>query len=211
MIRLKVDSDDPDAALVDRGAAVIRSAGIIALPTDTLYGLAADPFNPVAVRRIFEVKSREQGRALPLVAADADQIARWLAPLSPTVERLAARFWPGPLTLLVPAPSALAADVAGGTGRVGVRVPAHAVARALCRAAGVVLTATSANISGEPPTEDPERVALSLGDRIELLLDAGPTPGGRPSTIADVSSGEPRLVRAGAIAWDEILACVERR
>ena len=100
--------------------------------------------------------------------------------------------------------------MSAGTGRVGVRVPAHAVARALCAAAGTLLTATSANVSGQPPTDDPDAVAASLGDVIDILLDAGATPGGAPSTIVDVSDvagGELQLIRPGALAWDEVRAC----
>ena len=131
--------------------------GLVALPTDTLYGLAADPFSAAAVARVFAVKGRAAERALPLIAADAAQVAAHLGRLPAAGQRLAERFWPGPLTLLMPAPRALARDVTGGTGRVGVRVPADAVARAICAEAGRPITATSANISGEPATADPDR------------------------------------------------------
>jgi L-threonylcarbamoyladenylate synthase len=110
------------------------------------------------------------------------------------------------LTLLIAAPRALAADISGGTLRVGVRVAAHAVAQGLCRAANSVLTATSANVSGQPAADSADAVAESLSERIDLLLDAGRTPGGPPSTIVDVTGSEPRLVRAGAISWEEIQA-----
>ena len=114
------------------------------------------------------------------------------------------RFWPGPLTLIVPASSAIAADVTGGTGRVGVRVPDSLVARAICRAAGRPITATSANRSGQPATADPGEVERELGADVDLLIDAGMTPGGAPSTIVDVCGDQPVLVRAGAIPWDDI-------
>ena len=123
---------------------------------------------------------------------------------------LAETFWPGPLTLLIRAPAALPEEVTGGTGRVGVRVPAHGVARGLCRACHRPLTATSANLSGEPPSADPDEVARTLGARIDLLLDDGRAPGGQPSTIVDVTGSAPRLVRAGALAWDQVQACVSR-
>jgi L-threonylcarbamoyladenylate synthase len=121
-------------------------------------------------------------------------------------ERMAERFWPGPLTLLVPAPPSLARDVAGGTGKVGVRVPANDVARAICAAAGRPITATSANISGDQATADPDDVERTLGHHIDLLIDTGLTPGGAPSTIVDVTGAEPVLIRAGAIHWQDILA-----
>jgi L-threonylcarbamoyladenylate synthase len=113
------------------------------MPTDTLYGLAVDPRQADAVARVFSVKGRGAERALPLIAADTAQVIAHIGDLPPLAERLAARFWPGPLTLLLAAPAALAADVNGGTGRIGVRVPAHDVARALCRACATLLTATA--------------------------------------------------------------------
>jgi L-threonylcarbamoyladenylate synthase len=219
VIRLRVHAVDPDPALVSRAAASIAAGGIVALPTDTLYGLAADPFNADAVHRLFALKGRATGQALPLIAFDSTQITRQLGPLGHMAQRLADRFWPGPLTLLVSVPRGtplpgvprpLAEAVSAGTGRVGVRVPAHAVARALCAAAGTLLTATSANVSGQPPTDDPDAVAAAIGGAIDILLDAGTTPGGPPSTIIDVpdvAGGELRLIRPGALGWDEVRAC----
>jgi len=187
---------------------VIRDGGVVAVPTDTLYGLAADPFSASAVRRVFEAKRRPGAQPLPLVAADAAQVSSQLGTLSEDAARLAERFWPGPLTLLVTAPQSLAPEVTAGTARVGVRVPAHRVTRALCRASGRVLTATSANISGEPATDDPDVVERSLHGSIDVLLDSGRTTGGAPSTIVDVTGREVRLVRAGAVSWEEVRACV---
>jgi L-threonylcarbamoyladenylate synthase len=185
---------------------VLRAGGIAAIPTDTLYGLAADPFNAAAVSRLFTIKDRDHGKAIPLVAADIEQVRNRFGPLPPLAERLATRLWPGPLTLVLHAPPAVANEVTGGSGTVGVRVPAHDVTRALCEAAGAPLTATSANISGRPATADPAVVASELGARIDLLVDAGVTAGGPPSTIVDVTGSEVRLIRAGAIAWHAVLA-----
>jgi L-threonylcarbamoyladenylate synthase len=220
MIRVRVDATAPDPAVLESAAATIRAGGLIVLPTDTLYGLAADPFDDEAVRRIFTVKGRRPGQALPLVAADTDQVVSAIGPLPPAGQQLAERFWPGPLTLLLAAPATMVVDVTGGTGRVGVRVPNHAVARGLCRACGHPLTATSANVSGQPASEDPDRVVESLGVRetqIAVLLDAGKTAGGPPSTIVDVTEDPTdasvrgvRLVRAGAISWEDIQACLRQ-
>ena len=201
-----VDPEAPQRDALQEAAKWIRTGGLVALQTDTLYGLAADPFRADAVARVFTVKGRPEGHALPLIAADADQIAARLSPLSPVAERLAAKFWPGPLTLLIPAPAALARDVTGGTGRVAVRVPAHDIARAICRAADRPITATSANRSGQPATADPAEVERALGEDIDLLIDTGPTRGGAPSTIVDVTGATPRLVRAGAVSWEDIQA-----
>jgi L-threonylcarbamoyladenylate synthase len=206
MRRVFVDPEAPQRDALQEAAKWIRMGGLVALPTDTLYGLAADPFRADAVARVFAVKGRAEDRALPLIAADVDQIVERLSPLSQIAEQLAAKFWPGPLTLLVPAPAALARDVTGGTGRVAVRVPAHDIARAICRAADRPITATSANRSGQPATADPAEVERALGDDIDLLIDAGPTRGGAPSTIVDVTGATPRLVRAGAVSWEDIQA-----
>ncbi|MGE5245613.1 MAG: L-threonylcarbamoyladenylate synthase [Betaproteobacteria bacterium] len=208
MRRVAIDSRSPAPAAIEEAAAAVLAGEVVAMPTDTLYGLAADPFSRQAVARVFAVKDRARERALPLVASDAGQVVDRLGVLPPLARRLADRFWPGPLTLLLPAPPALAPEVAGGTGRIGVRVPDHAVARALCRAAGRPLTATSANVSGAPPSADPDEVARAVGDRIALLLDAGRTRGGPPSTIVDATGARPVLIRAGAISWDEVQACV---
>ena len=204
MRRVFVDPDAPQRDAIEEAAKWILAGGLVALPTDTLYGLAADPFSTAAVARVFAAKGRAAERALPLIAADAAQVATHLGRLSATAELLAARFWPGPLTLILAAPRGLAADVTGGLGTVGVRVPDHGVARAICAACERPVTATSANVSGEPASSDPAEVERTLGDRIDLLIDAGPTPGGAASTIVDATGAEPRLVRAGAIPWEEI-------
>lgn len=208
MERLVIDPLRPDLSLVARAAAVIRAGGLVAFPTDTLYGLAADPFSASAVRRVFDAKGRPADRSVPLVAADAAQVASQIGPQTSTARRLADRFWPGPLTILMRAPGGMAADVSSGTGKVGVRVPAHAVARELCRSAESVLVATSANPSGSAATTNPDEVAASIGASIDMLIDSGPTPGGQPSTIVDATGDEVQLVRAGAIPWEVIDTCL---
>lgn len=231
MLRIAVDRADPPADAVRRAAAVIARGGIVAFPTDTLYGLAVDPFSLPAVERLFAVKGRTAGQAVALVAADIEQVEAWLGPLSRAARRLARRFWPGPLTILVDTrleplrhgcsrhgrshddgsaqarAGCLVPGIAAADGTVGIRVPDHAVARALCRAVGRPLTATSANLSGEPASADPDTVGRALGARIDLLLDAGPTSGGAASTIVAAVGDELRLVRPGAVDWDTIQRC----
>jgi len=204
MRRVFVDPEFPQRDAIQEAGKWISNGGIVAVPTDTLYGLAVDPFSGAAVARLFAVKGRAAERAVPLIAADGAQAAEYLGRLTTIGQKLADKFWPGPLTLLVAAPRALAHDVTGGTGKVGIRVPADAVARAICAEAGSPVTATSANVSGEPATADPDRVEQTLGDRIDLLIDAGMTRGGAASTIVDVTGAAPVLVRAGALSWDEI-------
>ena len=204
MRRVWVDPAAPQRDAIEEAAKWILAGRVVAIPTDTLYGLAVDPFDAAAVDALFAAKDRPVERAVPLIASDRAQVETWIGSLSPMAARLAERGWPGPLTLVVPAPRALAAGITGGSGTVGVRVPQHDVARAIARSAGRPITATSANVSGEPATDDPDRVERTLGDRIEMLIDVGRTAGGPPSTIVDVTGEAPRLVRAGAVAWDEI-------
>jgi len=211
MLRITVTAVAPDHESIGRAASVVRAGGVAAIPTDTLYGLAANPFDVAAINKLFTIKRRDLEKAIPLVAADMAQVEASLGVLPTLGARLARAFWPGPLTLVVRAPETLAVEVTGGTGTVGVRVPACEVTRALCAAARLPLTATSANISGEPPTNLPETVAASLGACLDVLIDSGPTAGGPPSTIVDVTGPEPRLIRAGAITWDAVLAAATEK
>jgi L-threonylcarbamoyladenylate synthase len=203
MIRLRIDSSQPDPAILAEAAAVIRAGGIVAYPTDTLYGLAVDPWSSQALERLFLAKGRPADRAVPLVAS-GESGADAAGPFTPRARALAGRFWPGPLTLLVPAEACLAPAVHGGTRLVGVRVPDSVVARALAAHAGGLITATSANRSGAPASANPEDL-LSLGHDVDMLLDAGFAPGGAPSTIVDATAEPPRLVRAGAVPWERVL------
>lgn len=205
MIRVRVDPsaigpDDMTAAV-----AALRRGGVVAFPTETFYGLAADPRSPAAIRRIFSLKQRPADQPLPLIAADAEQVAEHVGALTPLGARLASRGWPGALTLIIPASPRLCGDVHLSTGKVAVRVPADEIARRLARQAGHPITSTSANISGEAPPSTPEDVVRVFGDRVDVLIDAGPTPGGLPSTIVDATGDSPVLVRAGVVAWDRVL------
>jgi L-threonylcarbamoyladenylate synthase len=210
MKRIVVDPVRPDPTALAHAAATLREGGVVAIPTDTLYGLAADPWNSAAVAKVFTIKGRPDDRALPLVAADVDQVEQWLGEMNPMARRLAHRFWPGPLTLVMRAPVALAAGVTAGGTTVGVRVPSHAVTRALCVAFERPVTATSANISGQVATDDPEKVAKTFASGLDLLLDSGTTPGGPASTIVDLAHGEMRLIREGAVSWEDVKACTQR-
>jgi L-threonylcarbamoyladenylate synthase len=204
VIRLRVDPLAPDPAAIAAAVEVLRRDGVVAYPTDTLYGLAVDPRRSAAVARLFEVKARDRANAVALIAGDVLQAqqAGWF---NGHELALARSFWPGPLTIVVPAAPALAKGVSGDLGTVGVRVPAHAVARALADAFGWCITATSANLSGRPAAMTADEAAAALGDRIDALVDAGPAPGGPPSTIVEFSEGRPVLRRSGAIAWDRVL------
>lgn len=186
---------------------VLRAGGVVAFPTDTLYGLAADPRREDAVARVFSLKGRDAAAAMPLIAADLDQ-ALLAADLGPDARRLAEAFWPGPLSIAVPPRASISRRVLGGEETLAIRVPAHAVARALAAAFGFCITATSANRSGCPPASSADAVAAAL-PQLDLLLDAGPAPGGPPSTIVAFDRGRPVLRRDGAVAWDRVLKSLQ--
>jgi L-threonylcarbamoyladenylate synthase len=182
---------------------------VVIFPTDTVYALAVDPYNASAVSRLFEIKRRDRGKPIPLIASDMHQVEELFVIQSAT-QKLASVFWPGPLTLLVDAPPALHPRVDGGTGKVGVRVPNHPIARELARRLGRPITATSANISGETPLSDPTDIETHLSDCVDLILDVGPLSCPTVSTIVDASTSPPRLVRSGVIPFDLVLAALER-
>lgn len=184
-------------------ARAIAEGLVVAFPTDTLYGLAVDPRSSGALARLFALKGRGAERAVALVAADLAQV-RQVAEIDEVAVCLADAFWPGPLTLVLPARRALSPSVLNDRGAVGVRVPDHAVARSLARLCGHPVTATSANLTGEPASADPEEVARRLPG-LDVLVDAGRAPGGPPSTVVELRDGRPILVRAGAVAWERVL------
>jgi L-threonylcarbamoyladenylate synthase len=208
VIRLAVDSIEPDAQRIAEAADVLRRGGIVAYPTDTLYGLAVDPRSDAAVDRVFAVKARDRSAAVALIAADVRQ-AHEAGTFGASELVLARAFWPGPLTIVVPAAPDLSKRLSGELNTVGVRVPAHAVARALAAAFGSCITATSANLSGAPPSMTADEVASAFGGRIDAVLDAGPAPGGPPSTIVEFADGRPVLRRSGAVAWDRVLESLQ--
>jgi L-threonylcarbamoyladenylate synthase len=209
MTLLTVDPAQPDAATLRIAADWLRQGGVVAYPTDTLYGLAVDPSSAAAVEALFDVKGRDARSALPLLAASVEQVRAACGALPPDAARLAAAFWPGPLSLILDAPALVAPAVHAGTGTVAVRVPAHPVARALAEAFGGLVTATSANLSGQPPSATAAGLDAIARDPRVMGLDGGAAPGGAPSTIVD-ARGELRLVRAGPIAWNRVLESLER-
>ena len=183
----------------------LRTGGVVAFPTDTFYGLAVDPWSPNAVRQLFDLKGRDADQALPLVAASAQQVETYCGALGTATARLAATFWPGPLSLVLDAPATLASEVHGGRRSIAIRVPAHTISRALCEAFGRPVTATSANRRGDPPARQAGDLTLLAGDSRVLIVNGGPSPGGKPSTIVDARGPGVTLVRDGAIAWARVL------
>ena len=207
VVRLRLDAANPSADL-GPAIAVLARGGLVAYATDTLYGLAVDPRNATAVARLFEAKGRPADVAVPLIAADRRQ-AESAGIFSSVERRLADTFWPGPLSLIVPARPPIVPGVASADGTVAIRVPAHPLARRLAAGLGYCITATSANVSGRSATAEPDRVLDSLADRIDMLVDSGAAPGGPPSTIVGIRNGAPVLVRAGAVPWERVLESLQ--
>jgi L-threonylcarbamoyladenylate synthase len=194
-------------AEMQRALEVLRHGGLVALPTDTVYGLGALAFDGKAVESIYTAKDRPIEKAIPILIADVDDLAKVTSsPLPQMAVKLAARFWPGPLTLVLPKLQTLP-EAVSATDTVAVRIPDHTVARALLHAAGP-MAVTSANISGKPSPSTAEDVLAQLGGRIELIIDGGQTPGGVPSTLVDCTGQEPRILREGPIAMEELLSAL---
>lgn len=206
---LRVDPRAPDPAVLAQALAILRQGDVVAVPTDTLYGLAADATNEAAVERVIALKRRPADLAIPVIAADVGQVERQVGVLTPLARRLITAFWPGPLALVIEAHPNLASALHRGSRRIAVRVPNQPVACELARMAGVPLTATSANLSGQAPAVDAAGVVAIFGAALRAVVDGGPAPGGPPSTIVDVSGPAPVLVRAGAVPWDRITAVVD--
>lgn len=202
-MRRFVNAQEPAQDVLGEAAGVIAAHGVVAFPTETFYGLAVSVFDARACERVFVLKGRPASKALPCIVSDVfdlEQVAREVPALA---LELSQRFWPGPLTLVLPARSGVAAAAESGT--IAVRVSSLPLARELAAAAGPV-TSTSANPAGAAPATTADEVELAMSD-VDLILDGGRTPGGLPSTIVAVSSGtaEPRLIREGAIPFREIV------
>ncbi|HUF38210.1 MAG TPA: L-threonylcarbamoyladenylate synthase [Anaerolineales bacterium] len=183
---------------------VLHHQGLVAFPTDTVYGLAAAVFDPAGLDRLFAVKGRNQTKAIAVLLAELTQLDRVARDLPDRAKKLAAAFWPGPLTLVVPRAPGVP-EVISVDGTIGVRIPDHDLARKLIGLTGP-LAVTSANLSGAENTRTAEEVLAQLDGRIDLLLDGGRTPGGLPSTVVDCRSGELKILREGPVSRDQIRA-----
>jgi len=206
-LMLRVSADAPDPAVIREAAELIRRGLVVAYPTDTLYGLAVDPRDAGAVKRLFELKGRPETSALTLIAADLAHV-RAAGEMTTAAERLAERWWPGPLTIVVRARAILAREMLAGGETVGIRIPDHAAAIALARDIGFPIAATSANRSGGAPASTAEAVVEALPD-VDAIVDAGPVRGGAPSTIVDASTTPVSLLRQGVVPWDKVLRSLQ--
>lgn len=202
---LKISTEKPEPSLVAYAAEQIKSGQVLGMPTDTFYGLAADPFNLRAVERVYEIKSRSRHKPLSLLIESEEQ-AEMLArePMPDEFFELARKFWPGPLTIIVPAASRLPLKVTANTGNVALRIPSANIPLAVIRAAGVPITATSANLSGASECTTATAVRDQLRDSINIIVDGGPSPRVVASTIVLLSEGSWRVLREGTIPRQEI-------
>jgi L-threonylcarbamoyladenylate synthase len=205
---LRVDPVIPEPAVLDEAASVLGRGGLVAFPTETVYGLGANALDPDAVARVFIAKGRPAGNPLIVHVATNDQAQELTRDWPEAAARLSARFWPGPLTLVLSRNTRVPDLVTAGGATVAIRIPAHPVALALLRAVPTPLAAPSANRSSYLSPTRPEHVLRSLDGRIDLLLDAGPTAGGVESTVLDVSTSPPRLLRPGLIGPAQIEAVI---
>jgi L-threonylcarbamoyladenylate synthase len=201
----------PTSQAVQRAVELLRRGGLLGLPTETVYGLAADAENELAVRRIFAVKGRPSTHPLIVHLGSAEAVSGWVAELPSEAEALAAAFWPGPLTLVLPRSRRASDVVTGGQGTVAVRVPAHPVALAVLRAFGGGLAAPSANRFGQVSPTRAAHVIADLGGEVDLVLDGGPCSVGVESTIVDLSGGAPTLLRPGGVALEAVEDILHRR
>ena len=197
-----VPAHSPDA--IKQALDVLRTGGLVAFPTDTVYGVGALAFNGKAVESIYIVKDRLIEKAIPVLIGEESDLEKVGMDIPDIAYKLATRFWPGPLTVLVPKKLTLPESVSA-TDTIGVRVPDHGVARALLRAAGP-MAVTSANISGQQSPSTAEEVFAQLSGRIELIIDGGKTPGGVPSTLVDCTGKEIKILRDGPIALEDLLS-----
>ena len=197
---LHVDPTDPHPAVIARAAACLRRGGLVAFPTETVYGLGVHALDRAAVLKLFAAKGRPANDPLIVHVAAIDDIASLVTEMPQSARDLAARFWPGPLTLVLRRSSAVPTEVTAGLDTVAIRIPSHPVARALIHAAHIPVAAPSANLFSRPSPTTADHVLADLKDRIDILLDAGPAPVGVESTVLDLSVAPPTVLRPGAVS-----------
>jgi len=207
-VRKSANTAPPDRSSLDEAIAALRTAELIVYPTETFYGLGADPFSSAALELLFAAKGRDAEKTVALIAADTDSALALAREVSPIARRLADMFWPGALTLVLPARADLPDAIVGIGGGVGVRVSPHPVARALAAGLGHPVTATSANRAGEPPARTLVEARIALGDKVKVFLEGGTLTAAAPSTVVAVEDDTWRLIRAGAISELQLAAAL---
>lgn len=200
----RVDPERPEADIIAAAAAAIKAGGVVIYPTETLYAMGGLPQRVETIERIAKIKGRSPDKPFPLIAASEEDVRRAVTVWPALAEKLARVFWPGPLTLLLPASPTLPQALHLGAWKIAVRVSPHPVAASLAKASGGLLIATSANVSGQPAVSDPDQLDPTLLPAIDGLLHGGRTSGQMPSTIIDITESGPHLIRSGAVPWSAI-------
>lgn len=201
---LRLDASEDAQAAVNTAAGVILSGGIVAYPTESFYGLAVDATNEEAIKRLFGIKRRDIDSPVLILIPSKEILGQYVADISSLAVRLMEDFWPGGLTIIFKAGHNISTLLTAGTGKIGVRLSSHPIATSLARAAGVPITGTSANISGEAACVDAEEVYNAFSEGIDLILDGGKTEGGKGSTILDITENPARILREGIVTKEAL-------
>ncbi|HEU18905.1 MAG TPA: threonylcarbamoyl-AMP synthase [Deltaproteobacteria bacterium] len=202
---IRISSTNPDPSALEHAAAIITRGGIIAYPTETFYGLGTDGENEASVEKLFAIKGRDFNKPIPLIISGRNHVTKLAAAVPESAERLMDRFWPGGLTLLFEALPYLSTRLTGGTGKIGIRLSSNVIATGLAVLLGGALTATSANLSGQEECVSADEVMDKLGSKINAIIDGGTTPGKKGSTIVDITTDPPIMIREGIILFSLIL------
>jgi L-threonylcarbamoyladenylate synthase len=198
---------EPSRSLCDQvnaAISIVKGGGVVAIPTDTLYGFAAPALDDAAVNRVFLLKGRPSGMALPLLVADAAEISKWAADIPDVAWTLVQRFWPGALTIVLKRSAIVPDSVCGGADTVGLRLPDCWIPQSICRALGEPITGTSANRTGQPGITTPGAVSDEFGNEVDMIVDGGEAAGGPPSTVLSLAGAELRILRQGAVSRRDI-------
>ncbi len=196
---IKINPENPEAERIDKAVAILKSGGVVAFPTETFYGLGADARNETAIEKIFGIKGRDFKNPILVVIGDPAHIGLFADEIPAQAQTLMRQFWPGPVTILFRASAAVSPKLTAGSGKIGIRLTSHPIARELSRKLGGPLTATSANLSGAPECSSAADVLSQLAGRIDGVVDGGLTPGGKGSTIVDATVSPVKFLREGVI------------
>lgn len=207
---LPIDPKAPDPAEINKAAKYIVEGGVIACPTETIYGLAADVFNKQAVKKIFDLKKRDYGLPISILVGNQNMLKELVTGIPERAEILMRRFWPGPLTILFEVNASFPKTLVTNTGKVGMRISSHPISAALVDRVGRPITTTSANLSGYPPSLNIRHVQKFFGNRLAAIIDGGEAEPSRGSTVVDVTDESMRIIREGSIAADEVIQCFQQ-
>jgi L-threonylcarbamoyladenylate synthase len=208
---LKIDPENPDRSIINAAVQILQEGGVIAYPTETFYGLGADGFNNNAIEKIFLIKGRHKKSPIPVIIGEMNALKGLVREIPEDASHLINTFWPGALTLVFAASHNIQPRLTAGTGKLGIRISRHPIATALAKAHGHPITSTSANLSGARECTSAAEVITCLGEKIDAVIDGGLTPGGSGSTIVDITTHPPVILREGIIPISLIFHALENR